>query len=148
MQGIFDPQWITHHRQTVQSAELAEIRITRAGGEVVWTPETGTTGGEDIVLFEGTCRWQKVGRPTKRDFVEDFALFNAVRVQISIEKLNAYRTLHNLDFRFEANDKVELVGNKSNPDSEGDVVYYWGDPTSGNAWHHTLMCQQNMKQVG
>lgn len=142
MQGIFDPRWITHFRPTVASAELADIVVTR--GETPgylddilgWVPPTSN------VIYSGKARWQKIGLTTKRDFVSDFAQFNRVRVQISMNRVPE-------DFTgFMPNDKIELVGNESNPVSEGSTVYYWGDPTSSNSWHYTLNCQQNQKQEG
>lgn len=142
MQGIFDPRWVTHYRPTVATAELATVRVTRGLTEghfddvLGWVPPTAN------VVYEGNARWQKVGLSTKRDNVSDFALFNRVRVQISFSRVPD-------DFTgFMPNDKVELIVNGSNPGSEGSAVYYWGDPTSSNAWHYTLNCQQNMKQEG
>lgn len=142
MQGMFHPNVLKHYRPIMASAELATVRITRGVADgylddvLGWVPPTAN------VVYEGKARWQKVGMTTKRDFVEDFAQFNRVRVQISMHRMPEGFT------GFMPNDKIELVGNESNPVSEGSVVYYWGDPTSSNAWHHTLNCQQNMKQEG
>lgn len=142
MQGIFDPRWTTHFRPTVATAELATVRITRGMSEGYLDDVLGWVEPTANIVYEGKARWQKVGLNTKRDFVEDYALFNRVRVQISFNRLPD-------DFDgFKPNDKIELIVNTSNPDSEHDAVYYWGDPTSSNAWHHTLNCQQNQKQVG
>lgn len=141
MQGIFDPRWTTHYRPTVATAELADIRITRGLTEGHYD-DNGWVEPTANVVYEGKARWQKVGLSTKRDNMSDFALFNRVRVQISFSRMPA-------DFTgFMPNDKVELVNNESNPTSDGSAVYYWGDPTSSNAWHHTLNCQQNQKQEG
>jgi hypothetical protein len=142
MQGVFHPNVANLYKPIVATAELADIKITRGvtpgylSDELGWVPPTAN------VVYEGKARWQKVGLTTKRDFVEDFALFNRVRVQISFKRMPENFT------GFMPNDKIELVGNESNPVSEGSAVYYWGDPTSSNAWHHTLNCQQNMKQEG
>lgn len=142
MQGIFDPNWVTHFRPTVASAELATVRITRGMSAGYLDDVLGWVEPTANVIYEGNARWQKIGMTTKRDFVSDFAQFNRVRVQISFNRMPD-------DFTgFMPNDKIELVHNGSNPVSEGSAVYYWGDPTSSNAWHHTLNCQQNMKQEG
>lgn len=142
MQGIFDPRWITHFRPTVASAELATVRVTRGETPGYLDDVLGWVEPTAKVIYAGKARWQKVGMTTKRDFVEDFAQFNRVRVQISMNRTP-------VDFTgFMPNDKIELTVNESNPTSVGSVVYYWGDPTSSNAWHHTLNCQQNMKQEG
>lgn len=142
MQGIFDPRWVTHFRPTVATAELATVRITRGVAQGYLDPILGWVEPSANVVYEGKARWQKIGMSTKRDNVSDFALFNRVRVQISFNRMPD-------DFTgFMPNDKVELVHNGSNPVSEGSAVYYWGDPTSSNAWHHTLNCQQNQKQDG
>lgn len=145
MQGIFDPQWVTHFRPTVQTANLATIRITRGLTKGYLDNTLGWVEPTANVIYEGKARWQKVGLNTKRDFIEDYALFNRVRVVIAFADMDAYNPAFD---GFVANDKIELIVNTSNPDSVADAVYYWGDPTSSNAWHHTLNCQQNQKQVG
>lgn len=152
MQGIFDPRWVTHHRGTVASAELATIRITRPNNEVeaMWDPDTGDVLLPDVyVLYEGTARWQKNSQPTKRDFLQDTANFQRVLVQVSMEKMNAYQKANpiaGVDMDIRPNDRIELVSNASNPSSDGSTVYVWGNATSSNAWHHTFKCQENMKQ--
>lgn len=148
MAGIFDPRWVTHHRPTVASAELAEVKITRVLNQGEWSPEFGLTGGTELVLYEGKARWQKVGYPTKRDHVADSANFQRVRVQVQVERVSKYQTDHGIEYAFQPNDKVTLTRNDSMPSSEGSTVYVWGDATSSNAWHHSLTCQQNMKQDG
>lgn len=144
MQGIFDPRFAFHVRPTLETSHLATVRISRNSGDGGFTDE-GWSDGQNDTIYEGKARWQKVGQTTKRDFTEDFAQFNRVRVQIMMENVKKFDP----DFTgFKPNDKVELVVNESNPTSEGEVVYYWGDPTSSNAWLFTLNCQQNMKQEG
>lgn len=141
MQGMFHPNVLNHYRPIMASAELADIRITRGLTEGHYD-DNGWVEPTANVVYEGKARWQKVGLSTKRDNMSDFALFNRVLVQISFIRIPE-------DFTgFMPNDRVELVINESNPDSQGDVVYYWGDPTSSNAPHHTLNCQQNQKQEG
>lgn len=148
MQGIFHPQWTTHFRPTVATAELATIKITRNTGDGGFT-EDGWVDGTSEVIYEGKARWQKIGVTTKRDFTEDFAQFNRVRVQISMVRVDAYYEALGKTFDgFRPNDKIELIENKSNPQSVGDVSYIWGDPTSSNAWHYTINAQENKKQEG
>lgn len=141
MQGIFHPNWAFHHRATVATAELATVRISRNTGDGGFG-ENGWEDGTDVTVYEGKARWQKVGQVTKRDFTEDFAQFNRVRVQISFSRLPENFT------GFKPNDKITLVENVSNPESVGDVSYVWGTPTSSNAWHVTIMAQENAKQIG
>lgn len=148
MNGIFDPRWATHHRQTVASSELAEVRITRVLTQGEWSAEFGMTGGAEVVLYEGKARWQKIGYPTKRDHIEDSANFQRVRVQVQDERVRKYQLAHQIVYTFQPNDKVTLTRNPSMPSSEGSTVYVWGNATSSNAWHHSLTCQQNMKQDG
>lgn len=153
MQGIFDPRWVYHHRDTVESAALATIRITRPNNEVEieWEPDSGDVlMPETYVLYEGSARWQKNSQPTKRDFLQDTANFQRVLVQVSIEKMEQYRKEHpipGVDMLVRPNDRVELVVNTPNTDSEGSAVYVWGNATSSNPWHHTFKCQENMKQA-
>ena len=144
MSGVFHPKWTTHYRPLIRTAQLAKIRITRSTGTGYYDPETRTYvgGGTAETIYEGSARWQKVGMTTKRHLIDDYGQFNRVRVVLMMEDLPE-------DFTgFEANDKVTLIENESNPSSVGSVVYFWGDPTSGNAWQITLNCQQDMKQVG
>lgn len=152
MQGIFDPRWVYHHRDTVESAALGTIRITRPdGAKEEWDPETGDVTSPGVhVLYEGSARWQKNGQPTKRDHLQDTANFQRVLVQVSIEKMDAYRKANHIDgvdMKIRPNDRIELVVNTPNTDSEGEAVYVWGFGTSSNPWHHTYMCQENMKQT-
>lgn len=144
MSGIFHPLWTTHYRPTIRTAQLAEIEITRSTGTGYYDPVTReyVGGGTAQTIYTGSARWQKVGMTTKRHLIDDYGQFNRVRVVIMMEDLPE-------DFvGFMPNDKVTLTANDSNPQSVGDVVYLWGDPTSANAWQITLNCQQNMKQEG
>ena len=144
MQGIFHPKWTTHYRPLVATAEMATVRVYRNSGEGGFT-EDGWQDSVDVLIYEGKARWQKTGQTTKRDFSEDYAQFSRIRVQISMEGVQEF----NPDFEgFNQNDKVVLVENPSNPISEGSVAYVWGTPTSSNAWHYTLQCQENQKQLG
>ena len=148
MSSIFDPRWAAHHRYGVASAELCEVEITRQVTPGTWTPETGSSGGVTAILYQGKARWQKIGFPTKRDFVEDSANFQRVRLQLMQERVEAFQALLGVEYEFQPNDKVTLTVNPSNPNSVGEVVYVWGNATSSNAWQYTLTCQQNMKQDG
>lgn len=142
MQGVFHPNVLKLYRPPAASSELGDIRITRGLTPGRLDDDLGWIEPTSNVIYEGKARWQKVGLSTKRDNVSDFALFNHVRIQITFSRIpDGFAG-------FLPNDKIELVGNKSNPDSVGSTVYYWGDPTSSNALHHTLNCQQNMKQEG
>lgn len=145
MQGVFHPGVAQHYAPIVQTANLATIRITRGLTKGYLDDVLGWVEPTANVIYLGKARWQKVGLSTKRDNVSDFALFNRVRVVIAISDMDAYDATFE---GFKPNDKIELVDNDHNLVSEGSAVYYWGDPTSSNAWHHTLNCQQNMKQEG
>ena len=149
MQSMFDPQWATHNRATVASAELESVRITRKGdGDGVYDPKTNTTTApEVIVIYEGPARWQKSGKPTKRDNTGDTANFNSVRIQISIEEMTKYQQDVGIFMtKVIPNDAIELVQSPFNEFAVGDTVYVWGDATSSRPWHLTFTCQQNMKQ--
>lgn len=151
MQGIFDPRWVYHHRKTVDTAALGYIRISRPDGtKSDWDPETGDVTSPGLyVLYEGKARWQKKGQPTKRDHLQDTANFQRVLVQVSFKEFadwQAENPLPGVDTHIRPNDRIELIINEANPDSDGSTVYVWGDATSSNPWHHTFMCQENMKQ--
>lgn len=153
MQGIFDPRWVYHHRDTVDTAALGHIRITRpkSGQTIDWNPETGEVAETDFdVLYVGLARWQKNAKPTKRDHLQDTANFQRVLVQVSFKAMDKWRRENpsgGFDGHIRPNDRIELMSNDSNYDSKGATVYVWGNATSSNAWHHTFLCQENMKQA-
>lgn len=139
---IFHPDFIYHHRDAVNSAGLANIRIERVTGRGEWNPATGLVeGATTVALYEGRARVQKVAFPTNRDFVEDTAKFQRVRVQCGVED----NELTPAEFEPKPNDRITVLYDPD-PSRVGRVYYVHGDETSSNAWQKTMTAQTNMKQ--
>lgn len=143
---FFHPNWHTHNRKDLAGSHKAIIKVLRrdAESEPTWSEEGGLVSGEDLLIYEGFARWQKVGYTTQRDFASDSAMFNRVRIQIDLKR---FKDFSEESRKIHVNDRIVLVENDSNPSSEGSLVYVWGIPTSSNAWNITLNCQENFKQV-
>lgn len=144
MSGIFHPGWIYHHRATANSGALGRVLITRGTAtEPTWNPETGVTTSEARVeIYKGSAQIQRIAFPTNRDFVEDAAKFQRVEVTVGYET----NELIPLAFEVHVNDRVEVLGNGSDPEKVGEFYYVHGDESSSNSWQCVLTCQTNMKQ--
>lgn len=141
--SIFHPEFIFHHRATVNSAGLARVLIKRVISRGEWNPQTGEIdGGVTQPLYEGRARIQKVAFPTNRDFVEDSAKFQRMRIQIGFED----NELIPAEFEPQINDRIKVLLNPSDPGKVGTFYYVHGDESSSNAWQRTITAQTNMKQ--
>lgn len=141
--SIFHPEFIFHHRATVNTAGLARVLIERIVSRGEWNPVTGEMdGAESLELYEGRARIQKVAFPTNRDFVEDAAKFQRMRIQIGFED----NELVPAEFDLHINDRIKVLLNPSDPGKEGKFYYVHGDESSSNAWQRTITAQTNMKQ--
>jgi hypothetical protein len=140
--SIFHPEFIFHHRATVNSAGLARVLIERVVSRGDWDPLTGETADVLQPLYEGRARIQKVAFPTNRDFVEDSAKFQRMRIQIGFED----NELVPAEFEPAINDRIKVLYNPSDPGKVGTFYYVHGDESSSNAWQRTLTAQTNMKQ--
>jgi hypothetical protein len=140
--SIFHPEFIFHHRATVNSAGLARVLIERLVSRGGWNPQTGQEPDVLIPLYEGRARIQKVAFPTNRDFVEDSAKFQRMRIQVGFED----NELVPQDFQPEINDRIKVLDNPSDPGKVGTFYYIHGDESSSNAWQRTFTAQTNMKQ--
>ncbi len=141
--SIFHPEFIFHHRATVNSAGLARVLIERITDRGEWNPLTGEIDGASTQgLYMGRARIQKVAFPTNRDFVEDAAKFQRMRIQIGFED----NELIPADFELKINDRIKVLLNPSDPGKVGTFYYVHGDESSSNAWQRTITAQTNMKQ--
>lgn len=141
---IFHPDFAAHHRATVAGAAMARVVIERIQARGSFNFDTGKV--DNVIAsryFEGYARIQKIARPTNRDFAEDQAKFQSMRVQLNYE---ANELVWPAGFTFEPNDIVIVTANPSNPFSVGERYYVHGFATGSNTWHQTLTCQTNMKQ--
>lgn len=144
MTGIFHPGFAFHHRATVNSSHLGGVLIERVISRGEWNPETNLIeGGETLPIYRGPARIQKVAFPTNRDFVEDAAKFQRMRIAIGFTE----NELIPLAFDVHVNDRITVLRNASDPEKVGDIYYVHGDESSSNAWERVLTAQNNMKQT-
>ena len=147
--GVFHPDWVYHHRPTVDSAMLARVLIERVDSTV--EPEYDFDTGEYVgnamtPLYLGIARVQKRAFPTTRDFVQDTAKFQRMQVQISLNGNELPNPAEGVLVDIHVNDRVTLLTNPADPGTEGETYYVHGDGSSSNPWLRNLTCQNNMKQ--
>ena len=142
--GALHPAFAFHHRQTVNSTHIARVKIERILTLGEYDMDTGTvTGGTTQQIYLGRARIQKVAFPTNRDFVEDAAKFQRMRIAVGFIE----NELIPLAFDIHINDRITVLHNASDPEKVGDVYYVHGDESSSNAWERVLTAQNNMKQA-
>ena len=142
--GLFHPKFSTHHRATVNSAGLARVQIYTVSEYGTWTPD-GTGDDTTELLYVGRARWQTVARPNNRDFVEDQAKLQLVRVAIGFEDNEVSSDLLQLP-EIPVNAVVQCIANPADPSLVGTRVHVHGWSNSSNAWQRVFMCQENKKQ--
>jgi hypothetical protein len=142
--GALHPAFAFHHRQTVNGTHVARVLIervlTRGEFNVVTGQVEGATTQE---IYLGRARIQKVAFPTNRDFVEDAAKFQRMRVAIGFSE---NELPSGAGFNVEVNDRIKVLVNGADPEKVGDTYYVHGDESSSNAWERVLTAQKNMKQ--
>jgi hypothetical protein len=143
MGGALHPAFAFHHRQTVNSTHIARVLIERVISRGAYNHETDTVDG-DITeeIYLGRARLQKVAFPTNRDFVEDAAKFQRMRVAIGFSE----NELIPKEFDLHINDRIKVLLNHSDPSKVGSFYYVHGDESSSNAWERVITAQTNMKQ--
>ena len=141
--GALHPAFAFHHRQTVNSTHIARVLIERVLTRGEYDPVTNTVAGATSQqIYLGRARIQKVAFPTNRDFVEDAAKFQRMRVAVGFME----NELIPLAFDIHINDRITVLVNASDPEKVGSVYYVHGDDSSSNAWERVLTAQNNMKQ--
>jgi len=143
MRGAFHPAFAYHHRNTVNSTHLGRVLIERVLTRGEYNPDTNTVEGATTqAVYQGRARIQKVAFPTNRDFVEDAAKFQRMRIAIGFTE----NELIPLAFELQINDRITVLHNDSDPSKVGEVYYVHGDESSTNAWERVITAQNNMKQ--
>lgn len=138
------PAFAFHHRNTVNSTHIARVLIERVIERGEYDPATNTIiGAVTEQVYLGRARIQKVAFPTNRDFVEDAAKFQRMRIAVGFIE----NELIPLAFDIHINDKITVLHNQSDPEKVGSVYYVHGDDSSSNAWERVLTAQNNMKQA-
>lgn len=137
------PDFIYHHRATANSANVSRVLIERVISRGEYNVETGEfDGGQTVPIYRGFARIQKVAFPTNRDFVEDAAKFQRMRVVISFEE----NEVEPKQFDIHVNDRIKVLANTADPAKVGKFYYVHGDESSSVAWNRVLTAQTNMKQ--
>lgn len=147
--GVFHPDWVYHHRPTVDSAMLGRVLIERVDSTVEpeYDFDTGEYVGNGMIpLYRGIARIQKRAFPTNRDFVQDTAKFQRMQVQISFTGNELANPVEGVLVDIHVNDRVTLLESFADVGTQGESYYVHGDASSSNAWLRTLTCQNNMKQ--
>lgn len=143
-QGALHPAFAFHHRQTVNSTHVARVLIERVISRGDYDPATGlVSGGVVEQIYLGRARIQKVAFPTNRDFVEDAAKFQRMRIAVGFSE---NELLTGASFDIHINDRITVLRNASDPTKVGSTYYVHGDESSSNTWERVLTAQNNMKQ--
>jgi hypothetical protein len=143
MTGMFHPDFIYFHRNVVNSSHLGRVLIERVTSRGDYDFDTGLpTGATAIQIYLGPARIQKVAFPTNRDFVEDAAKFQRMRIAIGFDE----NELTPSTFDIHVNDRITVLQNVSDPEKVGEQYYVHGDESNSNAWERVLTAQTNMKQ--
>lgn len=159
--GVFHPNFFYMPRRTVETAMIAQVRISKpTGGVAKWTPGVGMAGGIYAPIWEGHARVQpnKDWRARPREQVGEFEAVHAIRVQLPIGKnewggtyndegeLVAYGT----DPEFYKDYMVEVIDTSviGAEQLEGDVYYVRNAKTSANLWLYNLLCDTGTRNSG
>ena len=141
--GVFHPGWIYAHRPVVNSTHLGRVLIERIISRGQYDIDSDTvTGAVTEQVYLGPARIQKVAFPTNRDFVEDTAKFQRMRIAIGFDE----NELTPAEFDIHVNDRITVLQNVADPEKVGAAYYVHGDESSSNAWERVLTAQSNMKQ--
>ena len=143
MYGALHPAFAFHHRQTVNSTHTARVLIERVISRGQYNPETDRVDGAIFEpIYRGRARIQKVAFPTNRDFVEDAAKFQRMRIAVGFDE----NELIPGSFELAINDRITVLHNSADPVKEGSYYYVHGDESSSTAWERIITAQTNMKQ--
>ena len=127
----------------MNSTHIARVLIERVMSRGEYDPESDTiVGGSSLPIYLGRARLQKVAFPTNRDFVEDAAKFQRMRVAVGFSE----NELELPQFDLHINDRIKVLLNHSDPSKVGSFYYVHGDESSSNAWERVITAQTNMKQ--
>jgi hypothetical protein len=119
------------------------VLIERVISRGEYNPDTNSIeGAVTQQVYLGKARIQKVAFPTNRDFVEDAAKFQRMRIAIGFTE----NELIPLAFELQINDRITVLHNASDPSKVGSIYYVHGDESSSNAWERVITAQTNMKQ--
>jgi len=143
MSGIFHPRWVFHHRPAADSGGLARVLIERVTAAGEYNFDTGEVDGDTAIpIYRGSAQIQNIAFPTNRDFIEDAAKFQRMKVTLGFDT----NELEPKAYDVQVNDRVYVLQNHSDPEKVGTYYYVHGEESSSNAWQRVLTAQTNMKQ--
>ncbi len=160
--GVFHPNFFYAPRRTVESAMIAQVRVSEPTGNVAtWTPGSGMSSGIYAPIWEGHARVQpnKDWRARPREQVGEFDAVHAIRVQLPIGKnewgatydpISGEITAYAPDPEFYKDYMVEVVNTDviGAEQLEGDVYYIRNAKTSANLWLYNLLCDTGTRASG
>jgi hypothetical protein len=123
------------------------VKIERASGTAKWNSATGLyEGGVPTLLYLGRAGFDRIARPTRREFVNDSADNQMVQVMIPFDGNEAVPAPAEL--RFQSNDIVTILETDSegNDMAVGELLFVRGWFPDNGDWAHTLHCGFNSKQ--
>lgn len=141
--GMFHPDFAYHVRPTVNSAQLAKVKVYKPTGvRATWTPGDGMSDDSYELVWQGQGRIQPDldWRARNRDFSGEQTGVIAVRVQLPIggNELGD-------DVTFAANYRVniEYMPNSGGNTMVGKTLYVRNATMSSNAWLYNLLCDSD-----
>ena len=146
--SVFPDGWAAHHAPVINAAMTGRVKIERAPETPQkWNSATGEyEGGVPTLLYLGRAGFDRIARPTRREFVNDSADNQMVQVMIPLTGNEAEPAPEQL--RFQSNDMVTILATDSPDNSmvEGEMVFVRGWFPDNGDWAHTLHCGFNSKQ--
>lgn len=157
--GIFHPDFFYMPRPTVNSAQLAKVRVLHPTGATAhWVPGSGISTDMYDAIWEGQARLQpnKDWRARPREVQNEYGAVHAIRVQLPIG-MNLFGAT------YDENDQVTAYGPEP-AFSKDDVVLVLESPVIGsetlvgdryvvrnaknsaNLWLHNLLCDTETKE--
>lgn len=138
-QGIFSPQWQYFARPIVDAQKRGTITITTfPAGSQGWDFTNGVPLSSGTVLYNGSAAWERVMRPRRREFVDDAADTQTMRVTIPIQPTR---------LAFASGQQVVVTACPDNPQDVGLKMYIAAWAGGSNDWEISLSCTTNAKQV-
>lgn len=136
--GIFSPQWQYFARPIVDSQKRGTITVTSFPvGTQDWNFGTGVPKSSGTVVYNGPAAWERVMRPRRREFVEDAADTQTMRVTIPMQPAQ---------IGFASGQLVTVTAAPDNPQQVGLKMYVEAWAGGSNDWEITLTCTTNAKQ--
>jgi hypothetical protein len=145
--SVFPYGWAAFHAPVINSAMTGRVKIERVLTEGTWSQTTGLySGGTTSVLYLGRAEFDRIARPTRREFVSDSADNQMMQFMIPIDPDLNEATPAPTNLRWQSNDLVTILTNRASPMMEGEKMFLRGWAGDTEDWAYTLSCGFNAKQ--